>query len=134
MPAGSLRVGVGFGGKLRSMTRNRILALMVVGVALGAALPSLAQEDNGYPIAGLQPSERPAGAPVITEFEKDAAWYAEVLRGISEPYPASLRFLEDEGAWYTPFIHPGMTGPYDIRGWHSGASEAATPLATAATQ
>lgn len=100
------------------MTRHRILALVVAGLMASAATPSSAQEPNGYPIAGLQPAERPEGAPVITEFEKDAAWYDKALTGITEPYPGSLRFLEDEGAWYTPFIHPGMTGPYDIRGWH----------------
>lgn len=42
------------------------------------------------------------------------------LTGVEPPYPASLRFLEDQGAWHTPFIHPGMTGPYDIRRWHGG--------------
>ncbi|OYX43944.1 MAG: hypothetical protein B7Z02_07110 [Rhodobacterales bacterium 32-67-9] len=26
-----------------------------------------------------------------------------------------LKFLEDQGAWYTPFTRPGMTGPYKIR-------------------
>lgn len=71
-------------------------------------------------IAGLNPAERPAGAPVITEFIKDGDWYARALRGVSPPYPESLRFLEDQGAWFNPFIWPGMTGPYDIREWHSG--------------
>lgn len=42
------------------------------------------------------------------------------LTGGEPPYPASLRFLEDQGAWHTPFTHPGMTGPYDIRRWHGG--------------
>jgi hypothetical protein len=73
-----------------------------------------------YPIAGLTPYERPAGAPVIEQVVKDDAWYQIALTGISKPYPASLRFLEDQGNWYTPFIHPGMTGRYDIRGWHTG--------------
>lgn len=72
----------------------------------------------GFPIAGLEPWQRPQGAPVITSVERDEAWYARALHGISQPYPASLRFLEDQGNWYTPFIHPGMPGPYDIRGWH----------------
>jgi hypothetical protein len=71
-----------------------------------------------YPIAGVEPWQRPQGAPVITSVERDAAWYARALHGISRPYPASLRFLEDQGNWNTPFIHPGMPGPYDIRGWH----------------
>ena len=71
-----------------------------------------------YPIAGLTPDQRPVGAPVIKEMKKTPEWYTNALRGVSEPYPYSLKFLEDQGAWYTPFIHPGMMPPYDIRGWH----------------
>ncbi len=82
-----------------------------------------------YPIAGLEPSIRPAGAPMIMMYPKNAAWYRHALTGIVPPYPASLRFLEYQGAWYTPFDRPGMTGPYDIRNWHApsagGASQAA---------
>jgi hypothetical protein len=48
------------------------------------------------------------------------AWYAQALTGISQPFPYSLRFLEDQGNWYTPFNRPGMPGRYDIRGWHQG--------------
>lgn len=70
-------------------------------------------------IAGVAPSERPAGAPVITEFVQTPAWRAHALTGVLEPVPPSLAWLEDQGAWFTPFIHPGMTGPYDIRGWHA---------------
>ena len=69
-------------------------------------------------VAGLAPFERPANAPVLTEMPKDTAWYAHALTGVEQPYPASLRFLEDQGAWFSPFLHPGMTGPYDIRHWH----------------
>lgn len=71
-----------------------------------------------YPVAGLAPSLRPAGAPTITLYPKDAAWYGYVLTGVARPYPASLRFLENQGAWHTPFVRPGMTGVYDIRNWH----------------
>jgi len=41
------------------------------------------------------------------------------LHGIVPPAPDSLRFLRDQGNWYTPFSRPGMPGLYDIRGWHS---------------
>ena len=74
------------------------------------------QAQSSY-IAGTLPSIRPPEAPVITGFEKSEQWYAKALKGISEPYPPHLG-LEDQGAWYTPFKRPGMTGPYDIRGWH----------------
>ena len=70
-------------------------------------------------IAGVNPDVRPQYAPVITKVVKDGNWYATALTGVVKPYPYSLHFLENQGNWFTPFIRPGMTGPYDIRGWHS---------------
>lgn len=69
-------------------------------------------------VAGTNPAVRPEGAPVITEMKKDSAWYGRALRGVDQPYPYSLKFLEDQGNWFNPFTEPGMTGPYNIRGWH----------------
>lgn len=92
-------------------------AAVVLVCALGW-VTSAAAETVPY-IAGTAPSERPAGAPVITEFVQTPAWRAHALTGVLEPLPASLVWLEDQGAWFTPFIHPGMPGPYDIRGWHA---------------
>lgn len=69
-------------------------------------------------VAGVKPHERPQHAPTITQVNRDADWFKRALTGISRPYPASLRFLESQGNWYTPFIHPGAEPPYDIRGWH----------------
>jgi hypothetical protein len=71
-----------------------------------------------YPISGVNPAERPAGAPTITEHVKGQSWYSQALTGLAAPYPSSFSFLENQGAWYTPFIHPGMPGYYDLRGWH----------------
>ncbi len=73
---------------------------------------------SGYPVAGVAPHERPAGAPTVTVQLKDGQWYQRALKGVQKPYSNSLRFLEDQGSWYTPFNGPGMTGRYDIRGWH----------------
>lgn len=98
-------------------SRSLILAVALLTVTMLDPAAALA---DSYPIAGVDPAERPEGAPVITEVQKDAAWYQEALTGISEPYPGSLRFLEDQGAWHTPFNRPGMP-PYDIRGWHDPA-------------
>ena len=84
-------------------------------------LPSLALASGGdrsYPIAGTTPWQRPAGAPTIEWVRHDKAWYQQALTGISPPYPRSLYFLDNQGNWYTPFNHPGMLPPYDIRGWH----------------
>ncbi len=72
-------------------------------------------------IAGVRPHLHPPDAPVVTQVAKDAQWYRQALQGIDSPYPASLQFLEDQGAWYTPFTRPGMTGVYDLRGWHRPA-------------
>ena len=71
-----------------------------------------------YPIAGTRPSQRPDGAPRIAEVDHPGSWYTKALHGVSRPYPFSLRFLEDQGNWYTPFNRPGMPGRYDVRGWY----------------
>lgn len=95
------------------MTRLRFAAV----VALGFVQVGPLSAESAF-IAGVEPSLRPQAAPVITELRKDAAWYELALSGVSLPYPATLRFLEDQGNWFNPFLHSGMTGPYDIRGWH----------------
>ncbi|MCU0836328.1 MAG: hypothetical protein MUC77_18150 [Chromatiaceae bacterium] len=97
--------------KFSSVPQLLLAVLVATQAGLAAAL------DEPF-IAGTAPSQRPAGAPVILEVQRDAEWYRRALTGISAPYPASLRFLEDQGNWYTPFTRPGMLPPYDIRGWH----------------
>jgi hypothetical protein len=90
------------------------LATLMAAGAGGTA----AAADYSYPIAGLTPYERPVGAPVITQFDKDGTWYTQALHGVDRPYPSSLGFLENQGAWHTPFNRPGAPPPYDIRGWY----------------
>jgi hypothetical protein len=75
---------------------------------------------DGIFIAGTAPSQRPAGAPTIKEMKKDKAWYDKAVTGVSRPFPWSMKFLESQGNWYTPFTRAGMVGRYDIRGWHNG--------------
>lgn len=94
------------------------LAAFSLAATVVAGFNSAAEAEEGF-IAGLRPDRRPAGAPVLTEFPKDAAWYARALAGVEPPYPASLRFLEDQGGWFTPFDRPGMPAPYDPRGRHA---------------
>ena len=98
-------------------SRYQTLTVVICGAVLAGA--ALAPAVAGYPIAGVNPQGRPEGAPVILEVRKDPGWYGRALTGISQPYPLSLRFLEDQGNWYTPFNHPGMLGRYDTRGWYS---------------
>jgi hypothetical protein len=76
-----------------------------------------AEADASPPIAGLQPDRRPM-APVITDVARSESWYARAFTGVEQPYPWSLRFVNEQGNWHNPFMTPGMTGPYDIRGWH----------------
>lgn len=92
-----------------------------VAAALGAlgALPCAAQ-DLPF-VAGVDSSARPPQAPRITTFTPPPGWRERALHGVEQPYPPSLRWLDDQGAWFTPFAHPGATGPYDLRHWY-GAS------------
>ncbi len=109
----------------KTMTRKSRQSLAALFSAVFVMIPESILADQF--IAGVEPSQRPAGAPVITSFNKDAAWYRHALSGVTAPYPPSLRFLESQGAWYTPFNRPGLTGPYDIRNWHGSAAGSAGP-------
>ena len=84
---------------------------------------ALAEGTERYPIAGLTPDQRPAGAPVIRKLIKPPGWEQRFTRGIEGPLPASLRWMADQGAWFTPFDRPGATSPYDLRGWHRGKAK-----------
>lgn len=94
--------------------RVPVPGVWLIGVTLLFATPAVV----GNPIAGVNPSQRPAGAPVIGEVHHDGQWYQQALTGIDEPYPSTLKFLEDQGNWHTPFNRPGMPGRYDMRGWY----------------
>jgi len=89
-----------------------VLHGFVIMATLGTATAS------EYLITGTTPWQRLENAPVITWVEHDRSWYQKGLTGVSQPYPKSLYFMDNQGNWYTPFIHRGMTPPYDLRGWH----------------
>jgi len=93
----------------------KYITLGLISVNMALINQSLAEK---LFISGQEPSKRPKNAPVIASVERTSAWYTQALHGISEPYPYSLRFLEAQGNWNTPFTKPGMTGRYDIRSWH----------------
>ena len=95
-------------GKLKSL---------FVATSIICLLPNLSFAQDIF-IAGIHPDRRPENAPVITSVKKSGDWYAKALHGVVQPYPYSLHFLENQGNWFNPFIHPGMSRPYDIRGWH----------------
>lgn len=98
-------------------TRHRVLAsLYIAGVMTMADAALAGVGADSYPVAGLTPYQRPAPAPRSTSnppLDREQA-----LHGVSKPIPASLKFLDDQGGWFNPFTRPGMTGPYDLRGWH----------------
>jgi len=93
--------------------------MTIVACATALAAGPAREAAAAYPIAGLAPQQRPVGAPVPT---RAAPLSDTALTGIAPPLPASIaRTAQGQGAWYTPFILPGMTHDYDLRGWH-GAS------------
>ncbi len=77
-------------------------------------------------IAGTTPSQRPETAPRVSVYDKTPEWFEQAQRGVGQPIPPSLGFLNDQGGWYTPFNHKGMTPPYDIRGLHAGPAAGAS--------
>ena len=106
--------------RLDRMTCGRLVRCFgacMVWLTVYPAYSAVAEEAGGW-IAGVQPDRRPENAPVIRQFEKSGDWYDQALKGVEQPYPGSLRFLEDQEAWFTPFNRAGMTGRYDIRALH----------------
>ncbi len=99
--------------RIKLISESLPALLMLTAITTGSTVNA---ED--YPVAGINPSQRPADAPVIEWVEHNRAWYQQALTGIKPPYPHSLYFLDNQGNWYTPFTRPGMTGPYDLRGWY----------------
>lgn len=96
-------------------TSRKFLIAGIASVSLLTPAAVMAESDF---IGGTTPSVRPANAPVIKDATITKEQEKSFFRGVSKPYPPSLLFVKNQGAWYTPFSHPGMTGRYDIRGWH----------------
>ena len=109
-----------------------LLAVLTAGQAQapGASAPAVATPVAGAPIAGLQPHQRPAGAPTETDQPASPEQMARWLRGVSAPHPGNVDTIAATGRWWVPLRGPGMTPPYDPRGWHEGAS-AVSPVAPA---
>lgn len=95
--------------------RNSLVLTVTLGHIGFYAGIGLAQDSY---VAGTRPDVRPAAAPRTQVVAKDAGWMARATAGVAEPHPTSLKFLNDQGNWYTPFDRPGMPGPYDIRQLH----------------
>lgn len=90
-------------------------------ILITVTIPLSAFADKEF-ISGIQPDQRP-NAPVIKRAKKLRPKNA--LHGISTPIPTSLsKTIRSQGAWYTPLTRSGMTGPYDLRGYHTPADTA----------
>ena len=92
-------------------------ACSLLALLLAVWMGTAGAVESPLAVAGLQPDRRPV-APTVTDVVRTNEWYARAFTGIAQPYPWSLRFVNDQGNWNTPFMQPGMTGPYDLRGWH----------------
>ena len=66
-------------------------------------------------VAGMAPARRPDAAPRIREVAPERQQRMQV--GLPEKLDG-LRFMRDQGNWYTPFDRRGMPPPYDLRGMH----------------
>lgn len=96
----------------RSVARSLMLACALWGAAAAFA------QGSATAVAGLEPDRRPEGAPRIEVYVLDEASKSRRLHGVSKPWPGNLDRIAEQGAWYSPMFHPGMTGPYDLRYWH----------------
>lgn len=95
----------------RSIAPLTFAILLSFAGPLSAPVSVVAQEF----VAGTAPDRRPLGAPRVDVFTLTPELRAKALRGVSKPVPPSLRFVEDQGGWFTPFTQPNMPPPYDIR-------------------
>lgn len=104
-------------------TRSTRLAATLAALLSAAA----AQAQEIQFISGLEPDKRPASAPSV-DSKLSSAPRTGTLHGISAPHPKSLRFVRDQGTWYTPFTIPGMTGRYDLRDYHGRGNPEDAPM------
>lgn len=102
-----------------------LLSGMAAAQAPGASAPAAATPAASAPIAGLQPYQRPAGAPVVADAPATPEQMSRWLRGVSAPHPGNVDAIAATGHWWVPLRGPGMTPPYDPRGWHEGSAAAA---------
>lgn len=98
----------------QSTLRSR-WATAFTACALFVSLSPDAAHSEPLITGGSTPFERPEEAPTITKFGESSQVLESGLQGVSKPYPSSLMFLKDQGAWYSPFLRPGMARPYDLR-------------------
>jgi nitrate/TMAO reductase-like tetraheme cytochrome c subunit len=101
-----------------AVKQSNILRGGLLAIGLLTSLPGWSVGAEAAPIAGLVPDARPAGAPIIKSVTRTPEQTAKITSGIDRPLPMGIDFLQNQGAWYTPFANRGMVSYYDLRGWH----------------
>jgi len=105
----------------------RISLLFAAGLVACAA--SAGAQTGGY-VAGLHPDRRPdAAPPAPTEATRTPQEVERALHGVEKPVPGNVESIAATGHWWVPLRQPGMTGPYDLRGWHEAPAGAPPPAA-----
>ena len=103
-----------------------VLCTLCVTYATGAPA-----QTAGY-VAGVHPHQRPDGAPRLTEDVRTPEQLKRELHGVEKPVPGNVESIAATGNWWVPLRQPGMTKPYDPRGWHgTGAHPSGVPPAAA---
>lgn len=92
---------------------------LLAGLCLTIASAGSRAGDVAYAVAERTRDARPPQAPTVREFSPTPAWREKALQGIVSRGTENVRFLNEQGAWYTPFAAPGMPGPYDLRDFHA---------------
>lgn len=99
-------------------------------LAIAFCLPIAAAAQQAAPlaqaaavfVAGLHPYQRPEGAPIVKEEPLPEDKLKTYLHGVSTPVPGNVELITATGNWFVPMRYHGMTGLYDIRGWHDDAA------------
>ena len=78
-------------------------------------------ETTNYTIYAVFAERRTVAAPGPQAVEAIEAR----LRGIEGQPPGNVESVAATGAWWVPLRGPGMTPPYDPRGWHAPAGAGA---------
>ncbi len=105
------------------MKRIVMACFLTSQIAMACCLLTPVAWADAYPVAGLMPDRRPEGAPKMIKADNATHIEQRLLRGIEKPVPESIQGWVNgyQGGWFNPFAYPGMTGPYDLRGWHSNS-------------
>ncbi|MCL2874900.1 MAG: hypothetical protein FWF12_01125 [Betaproteobacteria bacterium] len=105
---------------------NRWFLVFCLPVAAGSAVG----QTVGF-VAGLHPDWRPDEAVQLAQSTLAPEQLERALHGIDRPVSGNVELIAATGRWWVPLRRPGMTPPYDLRGWHSHSADTAVTGSTA---